>query len=113
MSAIKISVLDQSPVISGHTPRQAIEQTIRLAQHAEALGFHRFWCAEHHSVMALADPCPEILVTRVASATSTIRVGTGGVLLPYYSPFKIAEQFRMLEALFPGRIDLGIGRARG
>jgi luciferase family oxidoreductase group 1 len=113
MSAIKISVLDQSPVISGHTPRQAIEQTIRLAQHAEALGFHRFWCAEHHSVMALADPCPEILVARVASATSTIRVGTGGVLLPYYSPFKIAEQFRMLEALFPGRVDLGIGRAPG
>jgi luciferase family oxidoreductase group 1 len=77
------------------------------------MGFSRYWCAEHHSIMALADPCPEILITRLASATSKIRVGTGGVLLPYYSPLKIAEQFRMLEALFPGRIDLGIGRAPG
>ena len=113
MTTIKLSILDQSPIISGHTPQQAIQQTIRLAQAAEQLGFYRYWCAEHHSVMALADPCPEILVTRVAAATSTIRVGTGGVLLPYYSPLKIAEQFRMLEALFPGRIDLGIGRAPG
>ena len=113
MPQIKLSILDQSPIISGHTPQQAIQQTIRLAQAAEKLGFYRYWCAEHHSVMALADPCPEILVTRVAAATSTIRVGTGGVLLPYYSPLKIAEQFRMLEALFPGRIDLGIGRAPG
>lgn len=111
--AVKVSVLDQSPVISGHTPRQAIEQTLRLAQAAEQLGYHRYWCAEHHSIMALADPCPEILVTRLAAATSRIRVGTGGVLLPYYSPMKVAEQFRMLEALFPGRIDLGIGRAPG
>ncbi len=109
----KLSVLDQSPIISGHTPAEAIQETIRLAQAAEKLGYYRYWCAEHHSIMALADPCPEILVTRVASATSTIRVGTGGVLLPYYSPLKIAEQFRMLEALFPGRIDLGIGRAPG
>ena len=113
MPNIKFSVLDQSPIISGHTPQQAIQQTIRLAQAAEQLGYYRYWCAEHHSVMALADPCPEILVTRVAAATSSIRVGTGGVLLPYYSPLKIAEQFRMLEALFPGRIDLGIGRAPG
>lgn len=110
---MKLSVLDQSPIISGHTPQQAIEQTIRLVQAAEKLGFYRYWCAEHHSIMALADPCPEILVTRLAAATSTIRVGTGGVLLPYYSPLKVAEQFRMLEAMFPGRIDLGIGRAPG
>jgi luciferase family oxidoreductase group 1 len=113
MNPIRLSVLDQSPVISGHTPQQAIQQTIRLVQAAEKLGFYRYWCAEHHSIMALADPCPEVLVTRLAAATSTIRVGTGGVLLPYYSPLKIAEQFRMLEALFPGRIDLGIGRAPG
>ena len=113
MNPIKLSVLDQSPIISGHTPREAIAQTLRLAQAAEQMGYYRYWCAEHHSVMALADPCPEILVTRLAAATSTIRVGTGGVLLPYYSPLKIAEQFRMLEALFPGRIDLGIGRAPG
>lgn len=113
MTRMKLSVLDQSPIISGHTPREAIAQTLRLAQAAEQMGYYRYWCAEHHSVMALADPCPEILVTRLAAATSTIRVGTGGVLLPYYSPLKIAEQFRMLEALFPGRIDLGIGRAPG
>lgn len=113
MMPVRLSVLDQSPIISGHTPAEAIQQTIRLAQAAERLGYYRYWCAEHHSIMALADPCPEILVTRLAAATSTIRVGTGGVLLPYYSPLKIAEQFRMLEALFPGRIDLGIGRAPG
>lgn len=110
---MKLSVLDQSPIISGHTPQQAIRQTIRLAQAAEQMGYCRYWCAEHHSIMALADPCPEILITRLAAATSTIRVGSGGVLLPYYSPLKVAEQFRMLEALFPGRIDLGIGRAPG
>src|SRR5215210_418956 len=110
---MKLSVLDQSPIISGHTPREAIEQTIRLAQAVEQMGYYRYWLAEHHAIAALADPCPEILVTRVAAATSTLRVGTGGVLLPYYSPLKVAEQFRMLEALYPGRIDLGIGRAPG
>jgi luciferase family oxidoreductase group 1 len=110
---MRLSVLDQSPIVSGHTPQQAIRETIRLAQAAEKLGYHRYWLAEHHAIAALADPCPEILVTRVAAETSTIRVGTGGVLLPYYSPLKVAEQFRMLEALYPGRIDLGIGRAPG
>ena len=108
-----MGVLDQSPVISGHSPAEAIAETISLARLAEELGFHRYWLAEHHAIAALADPCPEILVCRVASATSRIRVGTGGVLLPYYSPLKIAEAFRMLEALFPGRIDLGLGRAPG
>jgi len=111
MSDIKLSVLDQSPIVSGYTPAQAVNETIRLAQAAERLGYHRYWLAEHHSIAALADPCPEILVARVAAATSTLRVGTGGVMLPYYSPLKVAEQFRMLEALYPGRIDLGIGRA--
>jgi luciferase family oxidoreductase group 1 len=110
---MQLSILDQSPIISGHTPAQAVHETIRLAQAAEKFGYHRYWLAEHHSVAALADPCPEILVTRVAAATSKIRVGTGGILLPYYSPFKVAEQFRMLEALYPGRIDLGVGRAPG
>jgi luciferase family oxidoreductase group 1 len=110
---MRLSVLDQSPIVSGHTPQQAIRETIRLAQAAEKLGYCRYWLAEHHALAALADPCPEILATRVAAETSTIRVGTGGVLLPYYSPFKVAEQFRMLEALYPGRIDLGIGRAPG
>jgi luciferase family oxidoreductase group 1 len=113
MTDVKLGILDQSPIISGHTPAQALRETIRLTQAAEKLGYHRYWLAEHHAIAALADPCPEILVTRLAAATSTIRVGTGGVLLPYYSPFKVAEQFRMLEALYPGRIDLGIGRAPG
>lgn len=110
---LRLSVLDQSPIISGHTPVQAVAETVKLAQAADALGYHRYWLAEHHAVAALADPCPEILLTRVASATARIRVGTGGVLLPYYSALKVAEVFRMLEALFPGRIDLGLGRAPG
>lgn len=108
-----LSVLDQSPVIAGHSPAEAVRRTVELARETEAMGYHRFWLAEHHNTRALADPCPEILLTRVASATSRIRVGTGGVLLPYYSPLKVAEVFRMLEALFPGRVDLGIGRAPG
>jgi luciferase family oxidoreductase group 1 len=108
-----LSVLDQSPVIAGHSPAEAVRRTVELARETEAMGYHRFWLAEHHNTQALADPCPEILLTRVASATSRIRVGTGGVLLPYYSPLKVAEVFRMLEALFPGRVDLGIGRAPG
>ena len=110
---MRLGVLDQSPVISGHTPARAIAETVALAQAADQLGYSRYWLAEHHAIAALADPCPEILLTRVAAATQRIRVGTGGVLLPYYSPLKVAEVFRMLEALFPGRIDLGIGRAPG
>jgi luciferase family oxidoreductase group 1 len=109
----RLSVLDQSPIISGHTAAQAVHETLRLAKAVEKLGYHRYWLAEHHSIAALADPCPEILLTRMAAETSTMRVGTGGILLPYYSPFKVAEQFRMLEALYPGRMDLGIGRAPG
>ena len=110
---VPLGVLDQSPVISGHSATEAIAETVSLARLAEELGYGRYWLAEHHAIAALADPSPEILVSRVASATSRIRVGTGGVLLPYYSPLKIAEQFRMLEALYPQRIDLGIGRAPG
>lgn len=111
--SLKLSVLDQSPIISGHTPARAVQETVKLAQAVEKLGYHRYWLAEHHAVAALADPCPEILLTRVASATERIRVGTGGILMPYYSALKVAEVFRMLEALFPGRIDLGLGRAPG
>lgn len=110
---MRLSVLDQSPVISGFTPQRAIQETLRLVKAAEGLGFYRYWLAEHHSIAALADPCPEILLSRIAAETTRIRVGTGGILLPYYSPLKVAEQFRMLEALYPGRIDLGIGRAPG
>ncbi len=108
-----LSILDQSPIISGHSPAQAIHATLELARAAERLGYHRYWLAEHHAMKGLADPCPEILLGQVAATTARIRVGTGGVLLPYYSPLKVAEVFRMYEALFPGRIDLGIGRAPG
>lgn len=110
---LRLSVLDQSPVISGHTPGEAVHATLELARQAEALGYHRYWLAEHHAIAALADPCPEVLLARLGAETSRIRVGTGGVLLPYYSAFKVAEVFRMLEALYPGRVDLGIGRAPG
>ena len=110
---MRLSVLDQSPIISGHTPKEAIEQTLKLAKAAERLGYSRYWLAEHHAIGALADPCPEILLARLGAETSTIRIGTGGVLLPYYSALKVAEIFRMLEALYPERIDLGIGRAPG
>jgi len=108
-----VSILDQSPIISGHTPAAAIHATVELAEAADALGFHRYWLAEHHAMKGLADPCPEILLGQIGPRTSRIRVGTGGVLLPYYSPLKVAEVFRMYEALFPGRVDLGIGRAPG
>ena len=110
---LRLGVLDQSPIISGHTPQDALRETLALARLAERLGYHRYWLAEHHAIAALADPCPEILAARLAAETDRIRVGTGGVLLPYYSPLKVAEIFRMLEALYPGRIDLGIGRAPG
>ena len=114
MSApIAVSILDQSPIISGHSPAEALAATIELAIAAERLGYKRYWLAEHHGMLGLADPCPEILLTRIAAATTTLRVGTGGIMLPYYSAFKVAEVFRMLEALFPGRIDLGVGRAPG
>jgi luciferase family oxidoreductase group 1 len=110
---IKLSILDQSPVISGLGARRAIEETLALARRADELGYHRYWLAEHHAIAALADPCPEILLARLGAETRRMRVGTGGVLLPYYSAFRTAETFRMLEALYPGRIDLGVGRAPG
>ena len=110
---MKLSILDQSPVIRGHDARQAILETLTLARRAEALGYYRYWLAEHHAIAALADPCPEVLVARLGAETTRLRIGTGGVLLPYYSAFRTAEAFRMLEALYPGRIDLGVGRAPG
>jgi luciferase family oxidoreductase group 1 len=110
---MRLSVLDQSPVLSGEGAAAALQETLALARHAEALGYHRYWLAEHHAIAALADPCPEILLARLGAETQRMRIGTGGVLLPYYSAFRTAEAFRMLEALYPGRIDLGIGRAPG
>jgi len=110
---MRLSILDQSPVISGLGARRAIEETLALARRADELGYHRYWLAEHHAIAALADPCPEVLLARLGAETRRMRIGTGGVLLPYYSAFRLAETFRMLEALYPGRIDLGIGRAPG
>jgi luciferase family oxidoreductase group 1 len=110
---MRLSVLDQSPVINGLGARRAIEETLRLARRTDELGYHRYWLAEHHAIAALADPCPEVLLARLGAETRRMRVGTGGVLLPYYSAFRVAEAFRMLEALYPGRVDLGIGRAPG
>src|SRR5580693_6411445 len=110
---IRLSVLDQSPIRSGGTPAQAIAETVQLAQACERLGYHRYWLAEHHSSEGLAGTAPEVLIARVAAATSAMRVGSGGVMLSHYSALKVAENFRVLEALFPGRIDLGLGRAPG
>lgn len=112
-TAVRLSILDQSPVIHGHSARDAIAATVDLAQMADALGYTRYWCAEHHGLRGVSNPAPEVMIARVASATRHLRVGSGGVMLPYYSPFKLAEQFRLLEALFPNRIDLGVGRAPG
>jgi luciferase family oxidoreductase group 1 len=110
---LTLSVLDQSPVRQGVTPRDALLETIELARHVEALGYRRYWLAEHHATPALAGSAPEIMIARIAAETSHIRVGSGGVMLSHYSSLKVAEQFRMLETLYPGRIDLGIGRAPG
>lgn len=108
-----IGVLDQSPIRKGATARDALLETIELAQAAERWGYSRYWLAEHHSTGGLASATPEVLIAEVATRTSRIRVGSGGVMLTHYSPLKVAETFRMLEALHPGRIDLGVGRAPG
>ena len=114
-SAIKhLSVLDQSPISEGSTGAQALHQTIELATLVERLGYHRYWVSEHHGGPMLAGPSPEALIGPIASATSHIRVGSGGgVMLPHYSPFKVAESFSLLAGLYPERVDLGIGRASG
>ena len=108
-----LSVLDQSPISEGSTGGDALRTSIDLAQLAESLGYHRYWIAEHHATPMLASPSPETLIGPIAALTSTMRVGSGGVMLPHYSPLKVAETFSMLAGLFPGRIDLGIGRAAG
>ncbi len=109
----RISVLDQSPISEGSTGAQALRNTIDLAQLADRLGYHRYWVAEHHGGPMLAGPSPEALIGPIAAATSRIRVGSGGVMLPHYSPFKVAETFSLLAGLYPGRIDLALGRAAG
>ena len=109
----RLSILDQSPIRPDATPAEALHDTLRLAEAADRLGYRRYWLAEHHSSNGLAGAAPEILVGQIAGRTKKIRVGTGGVMLSHYSPLKVAETFRVLEALYPGRIDLGIGRAPG
>jgi luciferase family oxidoreductase group 1 len=111
--ALRLSVLDQSPIRKGGTAAQAVAESLELAQLCDRLGYLRYWVAEHHSSEALAGSAPEVLIARIAGLTQRLRVGSGGVMLPHYSAYKVAEQFRMLETLFPGRIDLGVGRAPG
>jgi luciferase family oxidoreductase group 1 len=108
---LALGVVDQSPVPNGRTAREAVQATLDLARLCDSLGYSRYWLAEHHSTNSFAGSAPEVLIPRVASVTERIRVGSGGVMLPHYSPYKVAEQFRMLQTLFPGRIDLGLGRA--
>jgi luciferase family oxidoreductase group 1 len=110
---VRISLLDLSPISSGSTASQALQNTLDLARHAESLGLHRFWLAEHHNAAAVASSTPEVMIVAVAAATSRIRVGSGGIMLPNHSPLKVAETFRVLAALHPDRIDLGVGRAAG
>jgi len=109
----KLGVVDQSPISAGSSASEALANSVHLAQRCEAFGYHRYWVAEHHSSNALAGSAPEILVGQIAGATTTIRVGSGGVMLSHYSAYKVAEQWRMLHAFFPDRIDLGLGRAPG
>jgi luciferase family oxidoreductase group 1 len=111
--ALRISVLDQSPISEGSTAGDALRNSIDLARHAESLGYTRYWVAEHHGTPMLACVAPEVLLGPLAAATSRIRIGSGGVMLPHYSPLKVAEAFSMLSALAPGRVDLGLGRAAG
>jgi len=110
---LRLSVVEQSPVRKGGTGADALRESIALAVACEAMGYERFWVAEHHNIAGIASTSPEILIGQIAAATSKMRVGSGGVMLPHYSAFKVAENFRMLETLFPGRIDLGLGRAPG
>ena len=110
---MRLSVLDQSPISAGSTGPQALANTLDLARLADELGYHRYWVAEHHGGPMLAGPSPEVLIGPIAAATERIRVGSGGVMLPHYSPLAVAESFSLLSGLFPGRIDLGVGRAAG
>lgn len=113
MKNIKLGILDQSVVRTGSTPEDAIQETISTVRLAEELGYSRFWVSEHHNSKFIAGSAPELLMVKLASETSKIRIGSGGIMLPNHSALKVAENFRMLETLFPGRIDLGMGRAPG
>ncbi|EWM44094.1 luciferase oxidoreductase, group 1 family protein [Bordetella holmesii 41130] len=113
LATIPFSVLDLAPIVQGCTPADAFRSTVDLAQHVERLGYRRFWLAEHHNITGVASSATAVLIGLVASQTQTLRVGSGGIMLPNHAPLIIAEQFGTLESLYPGRIDLGLGRAPG
>jgi luciferase family oxidoreductase group 1 len=110
---LKLSVLDQTPIRRGSNAREALQESIQLAKHTDRLGYTRYWLSEHHNIATLAGAAPEVLIARLAGETKNLRFGSGGIMLPNHSTLKVAENFRLLEALYPGRIDLGIGRAPG
>src|SRR3984957_18374189 len=110
---LQLSVLDQSPVPAGSTPGQALQNSIELARLVDELGYKRFWMSEHHAMDTLACTAPEVMLARIGAETKRIRIGSGGIMLPHYTALKVAEVFRTLHALYPGRVDLGIGRAPG
>ena len=110
---MRLSVLDQSTAVTGRSEAESIRESVALAAHCEALGYARFWVSEHHNLPAIVGTAPEVLMAAIAATTQRIRIGSAGVMLPHYSALKVAEQFRVLEALAPGRIDLGVGRAPG
>src|SRR5579862_710444 len=112
-NGLRLSVLDQSPVPEGNTPAEALQNSIALARRVDELGYTRFWMSEHHAMDTLACTAPEIMLARIGAETKRIRIGSGGIMLPHYTALKVAEVFRTLHALYPGRVDLGIGRAPG
>ncbi|MGC0916559.1 MsnO8 family LLM class oxidoreductase [Pantoea agglomerans] len=111
--AYRLSLLDKAPVLQGESPTAALQRTLQMAQRAEEWGYHRFWLVEHHNTAQLASPSPEVLIAWIIAQTRHIRVGSGGVMLQHYSPYKVAENFNLLASLAPGRIDLGVGKAPG
>ncbi len=111
--SLPLSVLDLSPLSAGSSGAQALRNSVDLARHADGLGFHRYWVSEHHNLPSVVSTSPEVLIGHLANASRRMRVGSGGIMLPNHAPLRIAEAFRVLEALHPGRIDLGLGRAPG
>src|SRR6476469_6904889 len=110
---VPLSILDLSPVSANSTAAQALRNSLDLARHADGLGYRRYWVAEHHNLPAIASSAPDMMIGQIAAVTKNLRVGSGGVMLPNHAPLMVAERFKVLEALFPGRIDLGLGRAPG
>lgn len=111
--SIKLSVLDQTPIRRGSNAYEALQESVELAKFTDTLGYTRYWLSEHHNISSLAGAAPEVLIARLAGETKNLRFGSGGIMLPNHSTLKVAENFRLLEALYPGRIDLGLGRAPG